>query len=111
MHGMHSQTGRRLTGMDHLRHSIADILTTPIGSRVMRRDYGSRLYEYIDAPINRSTLVEIYSAVAEALRRWEPRLQVNRIQVEAHQPGYLQLKLDGTYQNSPLNLDGITIAL
>jgi phage baseplate assembly protein W len=109
MHGMHSQTGQRLTGMEHLRQSISDILTTPIGSRVMRRDYGSRLYEFIDAPINRSTLVEIYSAVAEALRCWEPRLQVNRVQVEAYQPGFLQLKLDGVYQNSPLNVDDIII--
>jgi phage baseplate assembly protein W len=93
MHGMHSQTGQHLTDIGHLRQSISDILTTPIGSRVMRRDYGSRLYEYIDAPINRSTLVEIYSAVAEALRRWEPRLTVKRIQVEAHQPGFFAAQI------------------
>jgi phage baseplate assembly protein W len=111
MYGMHQQTGYALAGMDHLRQSITDILTTPIGSRVMRRNYGSRLYEWIDSPINRSTLVEIYAAVADALRRWEPRLTVNRIQVEAHQPGFLQLKLDGVYQNSRLNIDDITITL
>ena len=57
--GMNAETGRELTGLEHLKQSIADILNTPIGSRVMRRDYGSRLFELIDAPINRSTVVDI----------------------------------------------------
>ena len=111
MHGMHAQTGQSLAGVEHLRYAITDILTTPIGSRIMRRDYGSRLYKYIDAPINRSTLVEIYAAVADALRRWEPRLTVSRIQVETHQPGFVQLKLEGVYQNSLLNVDDIFVTL
>ena len=38
--GMNTQNGRSLTELDHLRQSIVDILNTPIGSRVMRRDYG-----------------------------------------------------------------------
>lgn len=33
MMGMHAATGSSLTGLDHLRQSVADILTTPIGSR------------------------------------------------------------------------------
>ena len=41
--GMDASTGQPLTGSAHLVQSIRDILTTPIGSRVMRRDYGSRL--------------------------------------------------------------------
>ncbi len=49
--GMNAATGRNLTGLDHLHQSIADILSTPIGTRVMRRDYGSRLPELIDAPM------------------------------------------------------------
>ena len=48
MLGMDAKTGRRLEGDDHLRQSIADILTTPIGSRVLRRDYGSMLLDLID---------------------------------------------------------------
>jgi len=83
MRGVDRNTGKALSGLDHLRQSIADVLTTPIGSRVMRRDYGSRLFELADAPINRSTLVALYAATADALGRWEPRLRVRRVQAES----------------------------
>ncbi|MBM7063155.1 hypothetical protein JQX08_20755 [Pseudomonas sp. UL073] len=38
---MSAKTGRTLTSSAHLSQSIADILTTTIGSRVMRREYGT----------------------------------------------------------------------
>lgn len=97
MNGMNRTTGHTLSGVDHLRQSIVDILTTPIGSRVMRRDYGSRLYDLVDAPVNRALLVEIYSAVAESLLRWEPRFELNRVQVESISPGTIQLAVEGNY--------------
>ncbi len=53
MRGMSNKTGKELEGIEHLKQSIIDILTTPIGSRIMRREYGSRLFELIDRPINR----------------------------------------------------------
>ena len=52
MMGMHAATGRSLTGLDHLRQSVADIITTPIGSRIRRRRYGSEVPELIDQPLN-----------------------------------------------------------
>ena len=67
---MNVKTGRALVYSAHISQSITDILTTPIGSRVMRRDYGSLLPELIDAPFNGSTLLKLYGAVATALMRW-----------------------------------------
>lgn len=52
MNGMDATTGKPLSGDAHLAQSVADILTTPIGSRVMRRSYGSLIPSLIDAPIN-----------------------------------------------------------
>ncbi len=48
--GMSRSTGQALTDTDHIRQSIGDILRTPIGSRVMRRNYGSLLSAMIDQP-------------------------------------------------------------
>ncbi|MCY4584895.1 MAG: GPW/gp25 family protein [Bryobacterales bacterium] len=79
MPGTNAETGKDLTGLAHLRQSVRDILTTPIGTRVMRREYGSRLFELLDAPLTPATMTEIYAAAAEALARWEPRLRVDRI--------------------------------
>ena len=95
--GMNAETGRELTGLEHLKQSIADILNTPIGSRVMRRDYGSRLFELIDAPINRSTVVDIVAETAEALMKWEDRLVVGAVDMTSAQLGQITLKITGKY--------------
>ena len=65
---MNVNTGKTISEIAHIKQSITNILTTPIGSRIMRRDYGSRLFERIDQPINGDLIAEIYSDVVEALR-------------------------------------------
>jgi hypothetical protein len=52
--GMSRTTGAAL-GDEHLAQSCEDIVTTPLGTRVMRRDYGCLLAELIDRPLNRAT--------------------------------------------------------
>lgn len=81
MIGVSASTGRELSGADHLRQSIADILTTPLGSRVMRRDYGSLLPELVDQPFNDATRLRLFGATALALMRWEPRIRLIRVQL------------------------------
>ena len=92
MSGLSRTTGKALpgppngslaAGNDHLAQSIGDILTTPIGSRVMRRDYGSMLFELIDQPLNAATTLLAYASTALALRRWEPRLRLTRVRLDA----------------------------
>ena len=75
--------GDRLAGLAHLAQSITDILTTPIGSRVMRRDYGSNLPDLIDQPMNGFTRLRLFAATAGALQRWEPRIRVAQVEVIA----------------------------
>ncbi|HKT28803.1 GPW/gp25 family protein [Dyella sp.] len=79
MMGMDARTGKALNGDAHLAQSIADILSTPVGTRLMRRDYGSRVPDLIDAPANAATRVQLYAATATALMRWEPRITVKRV--------------------------------
>jgi hypothetical protein len=111
MKGTDSATGKTLQGINHLRQSIRDILTTPIGTRVMRREYGSRLYELVDAPMNRATLLELYAATAEALAQWEPRFQLTSVRATEGSPGKVILNLQGNYvpTGETINLDGIEV--
>lgn len=111
MNGIDANTGQSLSGQDHLRQSIRDILTTPIGSRVMRRDYGSRLYQLVDAPLNGDTIVDLYAATAEALATWEPRISVEQITAEQTAPGKVTLALTGVYTptGEPVTVDGIEV--
>ena len=109
MPGMSSTTGRTLDGMDHLRQSISDILTTPVGTRIERRNYGSLLPTLIDHPDNGATRVRIYAAVASALMKWEPRLHLSRVQLASGPAaGRATLDLSGEYLaptgSRPVNL-------
>ena len=111
MRGTDANTGKALSGLEHLRQSVRDILTTPIGTRVMRREYGSQLYALLDAPLNRSTLMDLYAATADALRRWEPRLRVTKVQADMPEPGAVVLTITGDYlpDGRAIVLDGIVV--
>jgi phage baseplate assembly protein W len=98
MIGMNAETGRGTDGIDHLYQSINKILTTPVGSRVERRDFGSELPELVDAPNNPANRVRLFSAIATALMRWEPRLSLTRVTLQA--PG-----IDGTQM---IDIEGVT---
>lgn len=105
MTGMNAATGRSLADIDHLKQSLRDILTTPLGSRVMRRDYGSRLYQLVDRPVNQAFLVDVFAATAEAVLRWEPRLALERVSVASAADGVVNLVLTGRYLGEAVALE------
>ncbi len=111
MTGMDAATGKHLDGLAHLKQSIRDILRTPIGTRVMRREYGSGLFDLIDRPVNRAWLVEAYAAVAVALDRWEPRFRLKKIRVQSVDAGAVTMDLTGVYlvDGKQIVLEGIII--
>ncbi|HEY4546945.1 MAG TPA: GPW/gp25 family protein [Pedomonas sp.] len=103
MKGMNAITGKVMEGEAHLRQSIADILTTPIGTRVARRDYGSLISELIDQPFNPATRLRLSSAVAQALARWEPRLRLHRVTIApSGEPGGFHLTVEGVPADTPV---------
>lgn len=112
MIGTNAATGKHLSGIEHLQQSLRDILTTPIGSRVMRRDYGSRLYQLVDAPLNRGTLLQLYAATVEAISKWEPRFSVTAVRVGSASEGAVELDLTGTYlpDGQEITLAGVVVS-
>ena len=111
MQGMNINTGRSIEDMEHLRQSITNILSTPIGSRIMRRDYGSRLFKRLDAPLTGELLAEIYADVVEALFSYEPRFEVTNVSVVSMADGHLILDVTGKYlvTGEDITLTGIEI--
>lgn len=98
MPGMNVSTGTACSDLAHLRQSIADILTTPLGTRLERRTYGSLLPDLIDHPDHDSTRVRLFAAVAGALMRWEPRLRLSRVGLSSGPAaGQVTLDLSGEY--------------
>lgn len=104
MLGMNATTGRALSGLAHIRQSITDILTTPVGSRLMRRRYGSEVSELMDQPLNSATVLRIYAATAYAIRLWEPRISLTGLQFETGEAGEAALILDGVADGQSVQL-------
>jgi phage baseplate assembly protein W len=112
MSGTNANTGAVMGGIEHLWQSIGDLLTTPIGSRVILRDYGSEIFEQIDQPDNGATRVRIYNAAATALMRWEKRVKVSRLSlVRGKQPGQVELTIDGDYLGEDGNAVPVALSL
>jgi phage baseplate assembly protein W len=83
-------------GLDHIRQSIGDILSTRLGERVMVPEYGSEVPDVIDAPMNSGAAVDAFMAVAEALGKWEPRFALEKIEAtRAEQEGSAGFVLTG----------------
>jgi phage baseplate assembly protein W len=66
-------------GEDNLDQAIILLLSTALGERQMRFDFGSDLPRMIFEPITSATLVELEEAARIALRDWEPRVLVREV--------------------------------
>ncbi|EKH9917919.1 GPW/gp25 family protein [Salmonella enterica] len=97
--GMSQSNGKAITDTDHLRQSVRDILLTPQGSRIARREYGSLLSTLIDRPQNPALRLQIMSAVYVALSRWEPRLTLDSITISSNFDGSMVVELTGQRNN------------
>ncbi len=109
MLGMDRSSGAPLDGDAHLAQSIGDILSTPIGTRVMLRDYGSMLLELIDRPINAATRLLFFAAIADAIARWEPRIRLTRVGfTTTGADGRVAFDIEGYRTDSPAGANSFT---
>ncbi|MEM1241056.1 MAG: GPW/gp25 family protein [Cyanobacteria bacterium P01_H01_bin.26] len=63
----------------NLEESIVIILSTRLGERVYRPDFGSRLHELVFAPLNEDTLLLAQIYAREAIQKWEPRVVIEAV--------------------------------
>lgn len=98
--GMNRGTGLQITDIDYIRQSVSDILMTPVGTRVMRRTYGSLLSALIDQPQNEALRLQIMSACYMAILQWEPRVQLTAISYETAADGSMVVAIIGNRADS-----------
>ncbi|MCF6766671.1 GPW/gp25 family protein [Thiotrichales bacterium 19S3-7] len=97
MQGISRTTGQKITDIEHVKQSIDDILTTHVGSRVMLREYGSKLFELVD----QLTLAKILNETVSAIDQWEYRVEVKFIDVNRSTGG--QVSIDVEFIAPPTN--------
>lgn len=71
-----------VTGSEDIEQSIRIILSTRQGERVMRPTFGCRANELLFEPRSATTASLLQQYVQEALRMWEPRIEVTSIRVD-----------------------------
>ena len=106
MSGFSNVDGTPLDTLDDIRQSIRDILTTPIGTRVMRRNYGSRIFDLIDTPGNETGVLRVIAASADAIARWENRVSMNAADFSIDRDGKAVITIDAatTADAAPVSL-------
>jgi uncharacterized protein len=82
-----SSTGgiRMVAEQAAVRQSILLLLTTLPGERVMRPDYGCDLQKLVFSPNDATTHGLAIHYVRRALQRWEPRIDILRLDAEANE--------------------------
>ncbi|MEZ0471122.1 GPW/gp25 family protein [Luteimonas salinilitoris] len=72
-------------GEEVVHQSIWLILSTAIGERVSRPDFGCAIHDLVFSPINAATMGQVDHAVRQALEVWEPRIDLLDVRAEPSQ--------------------------
>ena len=93
-----SRTGGIAMVAEHasVRQAILLLLTTTPGERLMRPDYGCDLHRLVFAPNDATTHGLAIHYVRQALQRWEPRIDILRLDANSSEadPGRMDILLE-----------------
>ena len=91
-----------------LREAIRLILGTAKGERPMRPEFGCGIHDLIFAPANSTTAGLAAQEVRRALRRWEPRVEVEDVTIRYDEQNTALMYIGISYTvkgaNDPRNL-------
>jgi Bacteriophage baseplate protein W len=91
-----------------IEQAIRLILGTACGERPMRPEFGCRIHDHVFGPASSATAGQIAYDVRQALERWEPRIEVNEVEVSFDAIESGTLYIDVGYEirglNDPRNL-------
>lgn len=73
------------SGEQDIREAIWIILATAPGERVMRPDFGCGIHEMVFTDMTPANLAQMKMHVEDAMIRWEPRIEVDIVDVAADQ--------------------------
>ena len=97
-----------VSGDTELRQAIRLILGTAYGERPMRPEFGCAIHDLVFAPANGATAGRAAYEVRRSLERWEPRIDVDDVDVNFDQQNAGVMYVTVTYRvrgtNDPRNL-------
>lgn len=91
---------------EDVEEAIWIILGTAKGERVMRPEFGCGIHDFVFATIDTGTLTDIRSSVREALRKWEPRIELLNVDVSSEEIDRGKLLISVDYRIRQTNVEG-----
>jgi uncharacterized protein len=84
------------SGEQDIQEAIWVVLSTAPGERQMLPEFGCGIHSYVFAPNNVTTLGNIAHEVRQSLTRWEARIDVSDVRVEASrdEPNKILIRVD-----------------
>lgn len=92
-----------VSGPDNVEQSLRILLLTELGQRVMRPDFGSKAARLLFAPGSVQYLGQLETTVREAIRDWEPRVELDDVQAEADAVDPTRIDVRIAYRVRPTN--------
>lgn len=77
--GIDRETGKPLTGLQHVVQSMYVIISTKFGARFRRRAFGSDIPPLLGKNIVPSTFLRFVAAFIVACELWEPRVRIVQV--------------------------------
>ncbi|HJW26433.1 MAG TPA: GPW/gp25 family protein [Rhodocyclaceae bacterium] len=108
---MSARTGRHLDEDEHISQSISDILNTPVGSRIKRREYGSLIPDLIDQPASPANRLRLMSATVMAVMRWEPRVAISSTTMSLDMSGASTVDMQATRRTGPRSGSALNLSI
>ncbi|MEV5570185.1 GPW/gp25 family protein [Spirillospora sp. NPDC052269] len=97
-----------VTGEREIEEAMRLVLATAPGERPTRPEFGCAVHDMVFAPVNEETAGRIAYEVRTSLDRWEPRVDVEDVEVTADAEDVGVLYIDVRYKirgtNNPRNL-------
>lgn len=84
-------------GAEHIEQSLQLILMTALGERVMRPDFGCQAPDLVFAPGSVQYLSLLETSVLKAIRDWEPRVEVEAVDIVVASGNESQVIVDISY--------------
>ena len=94
----HTGSIRLTSGVPDLDESIRLVLMTAPGERLMRPQFGCRIWDLLFEPVTGNLLGLIAEAVREALAQWEPRVVVDDVRPEADPDNQALVRIQISYR-------------
>jgi Bacteriophage baseplate protein W len=85
-------------GVADLDSSIALVLMTAPGERLMRPQFGCRIWDLLFEPVTGNLLGLIAEAVRDALAQWEPRVVVDEVVPEPDPDNHALVRINVAYR-------------